>query len=171
MDHKAGRDLALFLAGIAMCAGGIYLFLSNVDVETRLWGTGSGVSYWGLFKGNGIPSGMITIPLIIGIVMLFFAPKSFWSKLVTVLGMLVILLGVISSTSFRFRSTSAFNYVLMVVLIFGGFAMVMRILLMGGYSERNSEETKKYGKNKDSAPRQNKNSKSVDEMLEEMKKD
>ncbi len=169
MDNsKAGRDLALFLAGIAMCAGGIYLFLSNVTIYTDLWGSGAGVRYWGLFKGNGIPSGMITIPFIIGIVMLFFAPKSFWSKLVTCLGLLVILLGIISSTQLIFRQTTAFNYVMMVVLIFGGAAMVLRILLMGGYSDKNSD---KPSKTKTSSNEVHTSStKSVDEMLEEMKK-
>lgn len=165
--NKAGKDLALFLAGIAMCACGIYLFLSNASIYTDLWGRNSGVRYWGLFRGNGIPSGLITIPLIIGIVMLFFAPKSFWSKLVTVLGMLVLMIGIISSTHIEFRETSVFIYVMMLVLTFGGFAMVMRVLLLGGYSDKKAE------KNKESLPKGNapkSNTKSVDDMLKEMKK-
>lgn len=169
MDNsKAGRDLALFLAGIAMCAGGLYLFFSRVNVRTDLWDNGAGISFWGVFGGNTIPTGLITIPFIIGIVMLFFAPKSFWSKLVTGLGLLVIILGVISSLKFRFRDTTGFEYLMMVVLIFGGAAMVLRILLMGGYSDKNSD---KPSKTKTSSNEVHTSStKSVDEMLEEMKK-
>ncbi|MBQ4067617.1 MAG: hypothetical protein IJC76_00010 [Lachnospiraceae bacterium] len=154
--NNAGRDLGLFLLGLAMCAGGLYLFLNNVVIETSLWGSNSRVDFFGTIGGGGIPSGMITIPFIIGIVLLFFAPKSIWPKIVTGLGLLIILLGVISSTTLRFKATSSFNYILMVILIFGGAAMVLRILLMGGYSE--GEEKKK---NK---------SQSVDDMLDEMKK-
>lgn len=165
MDNKsAGKDLALFLAGIFMCAGGVYLFLSNVDVSTSMFGAGGGINFWGLIGGNGIPTGMITIPLIIGIVMLFFAPNSVLSKIVTALGLLIIILGVISSTTLRFRTTNAFNYVLMVILIFGGAAMILRILLVGTYSDKTSEKYEKKEARK-------KSSKSVDDMLEEMKND
>lgn len=159
-NNRAGRDLALFLLGIAMCAGGLYLFLSNVEISTNLWGRGSGVTYFGLFKGNGIPSGMITIPFILGIVCMFFAPRSLWAKLLTGLGVLVILLGVISSTDMRFKGTTAFNYLLMVILIFGGAAMVLRILLVGTYADNDDKKSK----GKDSG------NKSVDDMLNDMKK-
>lgn len=142
MENKnhAGRDLALFLLGIAMCAGGLYLFLQNVTIETSLWGSGGRVNFFGLISGGGIPSGMITIPFILGIILLFFAPKSFWSKLLTGLGLLIILLGVISSTTMRFNATSSFNYLLMVILIFGGAAMTLRVLLMGGYGSSKKED-------------------------------
>ncbi len=162
-NNKAGRDLGLFLLGIAMCAGGLYLFLQNVIIETSLWGASARVDFFGLIGGNGIPSGMITIPFILGIVLLFFSPKSFWSKLLTGLGLLIILLGVISSTTLRFKATSTFNYLLMVILIFGGAAMVLRILLMGGYSERKSKDNASASSSKGSGS-------SVDDMLEEMKR-
>lgn len=142
-NNHAGRDLGLFLLGLAMCAGGLYLFLQNVTIETRLWGAGSGVNFFGLIGGSGLPSGMITIPFIIGIVLLFFAPKSFWSKLLTALGLLIILLAVIDSTTMRFEATSSFNYLLMVILIFGGAAMVLRILLTGGYSDKKDKKEDK----------------------------
>lgn len=164
--NNAGRDLGLFLLGLAMCAGGLYLFLDNVVIETRLWGPGAGVNFFGLFSGNGIPSGMITIPFILGIVLLFFAPRSFWTKLLTGIGLLIILLGVISSTTLRFKATSSFNYVMMVILIFGGAAMTLRILLMGGYSEKKNKN-EEVASPKASKPS---SSQSVDDMLSEMKK-
>lgn len=139
-NNHVGRDLALFLLGIAMCAGGLYLFLQNVTIESSLWGNGSRVNFFGILGGGGIPSGTITIPFILGIVLLFFAPRSFWSKLLTGLGLLIILLGVISSTTLRFKATSSFNYLLMIILIFGGAAMTLRILLMGGYGSKKKED-------------------------------
>ena len=78
--------------------------------------------------------------------------------------MLVILLAIIESTKLKFEQTNAFIYLMMVILIFGGFAMVMRILLFGSYEEKNE---KKENRNIEKAT---KKEASVDEMLEEMKK-
>ena len=161
-DNRGAKDLTIFVAGVLMCAAGLYLFLSNVSVQTHFWG--GGVHFFGIIGGAGIPSGLVTVPFIIGIVMLFFAPESIWSKIVTVLGMLVILLAIIESTTLKFEQTNAFIYLMMVILIFGGFAMVMRILLFGSYEEKNE---KKENRNIEKAT---KKEASVDEMLEEMKK-
>lgn len=161
-DNRGARELTIFIAGVLMCAAGLYLFLSNVSVQTRF--LGGGVRFFGLIGGSGIPSGVVTIPFIIGIIMLFFAPESIWPKIVTVIGMLFILLAIIDSTKLEFERTNAFNYIIMVVLIFGGFAMVMRILLFGTYDEKVKYDDKIISKK---PPKKETN---VDDMLEEMKK-
>ena len=67
-DNRGAKDLTIFVAGVLMCAAGLYLFLSNVSVQTHFWG--GGVHFFGIIGGAGIPSGLVTVPFIIGIVFL-----------------------------------------------------------------------------------------------------
>jgi cytochrome c biogenesis factor len=57
-------------------------------------------------------------------------PRSFAGKLITILGALFIILGVISSIELRFQKSSLYELVLILVLIFGGGALALRILFM-----------------------------------------
>lgn len=124
--NSAGRQLLLLLLGILMCCGGLYLFSKQVAVETVRFNNMYGS--WGLFGSKGIPGGMVVIPLIIGVVVWVIFPRSFAGKLITILGGLFIILGVISSIELRFQRASLYELILMLVLIFGGGALALRIL-------------------------------------------
>ena len=131
--NSVGKDLILLLIGVAMCVGGLFIFSNNVTVSSFSM---SRVSYWGMFGGRSMPGGLIVIPLILGIVLWIALPKTFIGKLVTVLGALIIILGVMSSVTLRFRSASLFEYIMMLILIFGGGALALRILLLPGVKDK-----------------------------------
>lgn len=139
--NSAGKQLLLLLIGILMCGAGLFLFSKQISVEVP-YGFNSMYSRWGLFNGRGIPGGMMLIPLILGIVLWVIFPKSFAGKLVTMLGTLFIIFGVISSVQLRFMQTGLFELVMMFVLIFGGGALALRILFMPDLGNEKKKKNK-----------------------------
>ncbi|MDE7431639.1 MAG: hypothetical protein K2N34_06985 [Lachnospiraceae bacterium] len=138
--NSAGKQLLLLLLGILMCGGGLFLFSRQINVVT--YGLSSVYGRWGLFGGRGIPGGMILIPLIIGIVVWVIFPDSFAGKLITMIGVLFIIFGVISSISLEFRRTSLYELVLMLILIFGGGALALRILFIPDLGNKKRDRSK-----------------------------
>lgn len=138
--NSAGKQLLLLLLGILMCGGGLYLFAQQITVTTYSFNNVYG--RWGLFGGRGVPGGMILIPLIIGIVVWVIFPRSFAGKLITMLGTLFIIFGVISSISLEFRRTSLYELVLMLILIFGGGALALRILFVPDLGSKKNDRNK-----------------------------
>lgn len=86
-------------------------------------------------------TGMTVIPFIIGVVWLFVNPDSFAAKLVAGLGVLIILACIIMSTRFSMIGVSLYEWLLMLVLIFGGGGMVARILFKTpkGYNDKKKD--------------------------------
>ena len=130
MDERdsAGKQLLLLLLGILMCGSGLFLFSKHIMVSAPRFG--NMYSSWGIFGSRGIPGGMVVIPLFIGIVVWVIFPRSFAGKLISMLGTLFIILGVISSVELNYQKTSLFEFILMLILIFGGGALALRILFM-----------------------------------------
>lgn len=116
---KRRNPLAQFMIGMVMLAAGLYWFLSNVTVMTHF-----GFQIWNFRVGEGL----IVVPFIAGIIWLFLNVDSFGAKLLTVLGIVVILASIIANIQFIFRSTSLYVYLIMLVLIFGGAALVGQVL-------------------------------------------
>ena len=116
---KRRNPLAQFMIGMVMLAAGLYWFLSNVTVMTHF-----GFQIWNFRVG----AGLIVVPFITGIIWLFLNVDSFGAKLLTVLGIVVILASIIANIQFIFRSTSLYVYLIMLVLIFGGAALVGQVL-------------------------------------------
>lgn len=132
-ENKPGRDLQLLLLGLAMLAGGLYLLFSSVSVNS--FGFAGSTNFWGILGGSGVPTGTIIIPFIIGVVLMIAIPKNIVPKIVTGLGLLIIVLGIISSVRITLHNMSLFNFIMIVVLIFGGAALCLRILLSDKYSK------------------------------------
>lgn len=122
---KSGNELLQFLGGLAMLTVGLFIFSQKVMVYSSFFG-GS----WG-FGGFYMSNGIIIIPLIIGIVWMFASGGSFGSKILTGAGVLLIIAAVILSTNIRLVHVSLFEWILILVLIFGGAGLVARILLAG----------------------------------------
>ena len=107
--------LGEFFAGFLMAAGGGYLLLNQVTVSSSIW------QLWG-YNAFGIS----LIPLLIGVGLLFFDGSSKLGWALTLLGALVILLGILTNLTIFFRPTSLFNTGLMLVLLAGGLGLVAR---------------------------------------------
>ena len=100
-----------------MAAGGGYLLMNQVTVSSGLW------QLWG-YNAFGIS----LIPLLIGVGLLFFDGSSKLGWVLTVLGALVILLGILTNLTIFFRPTSLFNTLIILVLLVGGLGLIARSL-------------------------------------------
>lgn len=122
-EKKRGRnDLLSFFAGLLMFGGGLFMILQNVMVRTS-WG-----SHFYHIGSWGVPNGLILLPLLIGIVMLFVMDKKVFGWIVTGLGILFILLTVIMSVQISWRTTNAYMFILMFGLAAAGGGLLMRVL-------------------------------------------
>lgn len=138
--NSAGKQLLLLLLGILMCGSGLFLFANKVVVGTPVLSGFYG--NWGLFGGRGISGGMIIIPLIIGIVVWVIFPRSFAGKLITMLGTLFIVFGIISTISLTMNHITLYELILMLILIFGGGALALRILFVPDLGEGKRKRNK-----------------------------
>lgn len=130
---KGGNSLLVFLAGLAMLVSGLYWFLNSVQVHTSFI---RGIS-WG---GSSLPTGLIVVPFIAGIIWLFVDFDSIVAKFLIGIGVLIIIAAIISSTTFHLRSMNLYEYLLMFVFIFGGGALVCKVLFQTPPSDKNEKK-------------------------------
>lgn len=129
MDHEtrfrgAGGTpggLGEFLMGLVMAVAGGYLLASRVTVTSGYW------SLWGFDS-----FGLSLIPLIFGIGMVFFNGRSVLGWLLVLGGAVIILAGILMNLTIYFQSTSLFNTVIMLVLLFGGIGLMARAVRAHG---------------------------------------
>lgn len=116
------NELMEFLLGAGMLAAGLYLFCNRVTVVSGL--------FTGMIRVGGfnIASGLCIVPLIFGIILIFYNPSAFIGKLVTILGVIVIIAAIIASTRIYMPSISLYEWLLYLVLIFGGGTLLARVL-------------------------------------------
>ncbi|MCB1647445.1 MAG: hypothetical protein KDI36_18425 [Pseudomonadales bacterium] len=117
-----------FLLGLVMMAGGFYLLLNAIRVTSRF---GFGMHLYG-FQMNGamynITTGMVVIPFIFGIGMIFYNSRNLFGWLLAGGSLTALIFGVIASIEFSFRMMSAFDLILILVLAFGGLGLFLRSL-------------------------------------------
>ena len=106
-----------FFLGLAMATVGGYLLLNQVTVHSGFW------SWWG-----GQTFGLTLVPMLVGIALLFFNGKSVAGWILTSLGALIIVAGIIVNLHIYFQPTSLYNTLIMLVLLFGGLGLVARAL-------------------------------------------
>lgn len=109
--------LGEFLIGFAMVVAGGYLLTQQVTVTS---------GYWHLWGYNAF--GLSLIPLLFGVALLFFNGRSVLGWLLLIAGAVIVLAGILMNLEIYFRSTSLFNTLLMLVLLFGGLGLVARSL-------------------------------------------
>ena len=154
---EAKNELLQFVAGVIMLVVGLYILSQKVMVS----------STYGFFSlwGGTFSSGLIMIPFIIGVVWMFATGGSFASKVFTALSVLLIIVSIIVSTRIWLVRITMYEWVLILVLIFGGAGLVAKVLFANNKSER---ETGK--KDKDNADNFKKQADSIDDEIERMKK-
>ncbi|MFP5390517.1 MAG: hypothetical protein ACLGI6_03090 [Gammaproteobacteria bacterium] len=113
-----------FFLGLVMMCGGFYLLLNGVVVSSsfglssRLFGIG----------GYGVTGGIVMIPLVIGISMIFYNAKNYLGWLVAIGSFAALVFGVISSVHLDLRTMSAFELITILTLAFGGLGLFLRSL-------------------------------------------
>ncbi len=116
------NDLLCFFIGLLMLGGGLFMILQNINVTSN-WG-----GYMFHIGSFNIPNGMIMLPTIIGIAMLFLMRRKIFGWIVLSIGIVIILLSVLLTTHLAWRTTSAYIFVIMFGLTAAGGALVIREL-------------------------------------------
>jgi hypothetical protein len=120
-----------FFIGLAMMAVGFYILLSKI-ILTSNFGMGYRLYHHAGVFGTGsnlsVTTGMILIPLIIGICMIFYNAKSIWGWIIAALSLFAMIFGVISSLKISLQPMNAFDFIFISVLAFGGLGMLLKSL-------------------------------------------
>lgn len=128
------NELLEFLGGVAMLAVGLYWFSTNVTVSNSFFSSG-------LSLGSiNLHSGIIIVPFIIAIILIFIKPESFGRKLFLGISVLLIIASVIYSTRLHLATMTLFEWASILILIFGGLALVCKILFKPVPKKNDDEE-------------------------------
>jgi len=127
MRGAGGTDggVGSFLLGVTMLIGGSYLFLDNVYVDTGM-GWGGGAMYH--MGGMGITSGMILIPFMLGVAMVFYSAKNPLGWLLTFGSVVALVFGIISRVQMRFADMTLFSLLTIIVLMVGGAGLLLNAM-------------------------------------------
>jgi hypothetical protein len=121
-----------FLLGLLMMCGGFYMLLNSIVISSG-FGFGArlySVSAWG--GSYGVTTGMILIPFMIGIGLIFYQGKSLLGWCLSIGSIAALIMGVIASLRFSFRGMSAFDLIVILILAIGGLGLFLRSLRTGG---------------------------------------
>ncbi len=124
-QNSSGNELLQFFLGIILLGAGLFMLSKRVMVH----------SSWYVWRIGGfdLSSGIITLPLIIGIIWYFFNSKSIIPKIIIILSVIFIVLTIIMSVRINFITTSLFDY----ILIFGMAAAGSGLLLKTVFKRKN----------------------------------
>ncbi|MCL2571112.1 MAG: hypothetical protein FWE11_01815 [Defluviitaleaceae bacterium] len=122
------NPLIIFLVGLAMLVAGLFWLTTMVQV-TSLWGSGFRIG------ATTIPSGLTLVPLIAGIVWVFFNPKSIGAKILCIIGGIIIIASIIMSIRFHVPRVSLFEFILVFIGIAGGAGLIARVLFTGNKND------------------------------------
>lgn len=121
--QKPGNDLLRFFIGLILLGVGLFMFMNQVSVSSSWYS-------WSFLRigGFNFSNGLVTLPFIIGIIMLFYNSKNIVAKVVTVLGAIFIVMTVIMSINIHFERTSLYVYVIIIGMIAAGGGMLLSVL-------------------------------------------
>ncbi len=119
-EGGAGR----FIIGTVMLLGGGYLFLENIRVHTH-FGFGSSMFQMG---GMGVTTGMVLIPFVLGIGIVFYNGRNPIGWLLAGGSVVAMGFGVLSNITLRLAEMSAFSLITILVLFVGGIGLLLSSL-------------------------------------------
>lgn len=120
-----------FLIGLIMLCVGGYLFFQNINVSS---GFGMGTSLYrtsnfgGMGMGLNLTTGMVLVPFIFGIGMIFYNSKNVIGWLLSIGSLAMLFFGVIVSLKFQMKSMTGFEILTILVLFIGGLGMFLSSL-------------------------------------------
>jgi hypothetical protein len=113
-----------FFIGLIMIVAGGYLFLHSINVSI---GMGLGYQFFSMW-GFGITSGMVLVPFIFGIGLVFYDAKSWIGWLLAGASLVMLGFGVIAQTRFHLNAMTAFDLLTILVLLVGGIGLFLSSL-------------------------------------------
>lgn len=122
-----------FFVGLVMMVAGGYLFFHSINVSI---GMGLGYQFFSVW-GFGITSGMVLVPFIFGIGMIFYDAKNWIGWILAGASLVMLGFGVIAQTRFHLAPMTAFDLLTILVLMIGGIGLLLSSL-RGPRSEASS---------------------------------
>ena len=120
-EKDSGRnELLEFFLVVILLGVGLFLLSKRVMVSSSFY-------TWG-FGGFNLSSGLVTVPLIIGIIWYFCNPKSIVPKIIITLGVTFIVVTIIMSIRIYFVTTSMYEYILIVGMAAAGAGLLLKTL-------------------------------------------
>jgi hypothetical protein len=117
-----------FFIGLLMMCGGFYMLLNAITVTSQ-FGLGSRMYGFNAFGSNiGITGGMVLIPFIFGIGIIFYNSKNILGWVLSIGSITALIFGVISTVKFSLRTMSSFDLIVILVLAVGGIGLFLRSL-------------------------------------------
>lgn len=113
------NDVVEFFVGLVMLVAGGYLFMQNIQVST------ASIFRFSMFGRR--MDGLIFVPLIASIVYLFYR-YNLASKVCFILSIIIIIANVIMNLEVYWTATSLFSTMIIFILMFGGAALVARVI-------------------------------------------
>ncbi len=113
-----------FLIGLIMMVGGGYLLLNGIVVRPN-FGIGSRVFGLG---GVTITSGMVLIPFMFGVGMIFYNSRNWFGWGLAGASLVALVFGVIANMTMELSRMSAFDLIVILVLFVGGLGLFLRSL-------------------------------------------
>jgi hypothetical protein len=114
-----------FFLGLGMMCTGFYLLLRSIQVS-QSFTLGTALFHFG--SGASVTGGMILIPLIIGIGMIFYNAKNFVGWLLALGSASALIFGVLAGLEFTLHSMSLFDLLVILVLAVGGSGLFLASL-------------------------------------------
>jgi hypothetical protein len=121
---ERGSASNLILGFVMMCAG-FYLLLQSIVVTENFF-LGAGLYHFSFLGGASVTSGMILIPLVFGIGIIFYNTSNLLGWALALGSLAALLVGVIVNTHFTLRSMSLFEMLSIFVLAIGGLGLFLR---------------------------------------------
>ncbi|MGE5473371.1 MAG: hypothetical protein ACM3UU_04035 [Ignavibacteriales bacterium] len=119
-SSSAGTRLVWFLVGLGLFGAGAFLVMQNTILSSRF-------TLMDLLGVNP-PFGLVILPLLIGIGVLFFNEKSIIGWVLTIGGLITIFLGILMGLNIFFKPVSLYEGILMFGLIAAGIGMVAKAI-------------------------------------------
>lgn len=128
MRGAGGSDggIGHFLIGFIMMCAGTYMLFQAINVSST-FGMRTGIySYKILGEMRTLNTGMILIPFMLGIGIIFYNFKNLIGWLLVVGSLSAIIFGVIASLNIHMRTMTLFELVTILVLCLGGLGLFLR---------------------------------------------
>ena len=119
--YRQGSSLGRFFLGLVMLVMGAYLFLDSIQVVNQFsWGSG-------LFNVGSVKMtpGLVLIPFLFGIGMVFYNPDNDLGWLLVIATLIMIVAGVLMNIQFRLRTMSSFELLMILGLAIGGLGLLL----------------------------------------------
>lgn len=116
-----------FLIGLIMMIGGGYLLLNGIVVRPNF---GFGARVFGI-GGVPITSGMILIPFMFGVGMIFYSSRNWFGWGIAGASLVALIFGVIANMTLQLARMSAFDLIVILILFVGGLGLFLRSLRAG----------------------------------------